>query len=219
MANKFKVGDKVIILDGSKIKNYTGTWSAEGMKKFVDEVRTVRSVHPEKHGRVSYYLEGLIFKWDERGLELVEKKCEFKETLPQKIVITTDGKRTTAVLYDGKKRIKKTSAVCNDDDTFDFMTGAKIACERLTEEKETERDLRELLKNGVFGKERKSGKFVIVNGYLIYETGGYDRVSIFNRNLESDSGFTYIDELYSGVMSFDGIKHSTELLWKRKDIK
>jgi hypothetical protein len=224
---KFKVGDKVRILDGSNIKNYTGSWCAESMKKFVGEVDVIEKVIVRDDGNVvGYYMEHNSFIWDERGLELAENKRKFKvggkvkETLPQKIVITTDGKRTTAVLYDGKKHIKESSAVCSDDDEFNFMTGAKIAFERLTEEKEPERDLRELLKDGVFGKERESGNFVIVNGFLVYENGGYDCVSILDRNLESDSGFTHIDELYSGVKSFDRIGRSTtSLLWKRKEIK
>lgn len=152
---KFKVGDKVRILDGSNIKNYSGTWCPESMKKFVGEVDVIKKVivNCNCNGNVGYYMEHNDFIWDERGLELVE--------VPQKIVITTDGKRTTAVLYDGKKRIDEASAVCSDDDEFNFMTGAKIAFERLTEEKEPERDLRELLKDGVFGKEQPSGLFVV----------------------------------------------------------
>ena len=214
MSNKFKVGDKVRILDGSEIKNYTGTWCAEGMEKFVGEVHTVRSVYPEEHGRVSYYLEGLFFKWDERGLELVEQKRKFKETLHQKIVITTDGKRTTAVLYDGKKRINEVSAVCNDDDTFDFMTGAKIACERLTEEKKPERDLRELLKNGTFGKDDRWGLFVVVGENLVFETGGYERIENYDSNLKSTC--SNIDEIYGDSPSFRYAESGfCEIIWKR----
>jgi hypothetical protein len=190
------------------------------MKEFVGEVHTVRSVHPEKHGRVSYYLEGLIFKWDERGLKLVEKKCEFKvgdkvkETLSQKIVITTDGKQTTAVLYDGKKRIKEASAVCSGDDEFDFMTGAVIACVRLSEEKEPERDLRELLKNGTFGKDDRWGLFVVVGENLVFEDGGYERIENYDSNLKS--AFSNINEIYGDSLSFRHAKSGyAEVIWKR----
>lgn len=48
-----------------------------------------------------------------------------------KIVITTDGKRTIANLYDGKTITKTTTAKCSPDDKFDFETGAKIAFDRL----------------------------------------------------------------------------------------
>lgn len=61
----------------------------------------------------------------------------------QKIIITSDGKTTTARLFDGEKNAVKTAkAVCADSDTFDFITGSKIAFERLTqtaEEKKPEK--------------------------------------------------------------------------------
>lgn len=47
------------------------------------------------------------------------------------IVITTDGKTTTAVLRKGKKVLKTAEARCNANDTFDFAEGARIAFERL----------------------------------------------------------------------------------------
>ncbi len=48
-----------------------------------------------------------------------------------KIVITTDGKTTTAKLYDGKKFIKSAKAKCSPDDEFDFGIGSALALERL----------------------------------------------------------------------------------------
>lgn len=50
----------------------------------------------------------------------------------EKIVIITDGKTTTAKIYAGKSVIKTATAKCSPDDKFDFVTGAKIAFERLT---------------------------------------------------------------------------------------
>lgn len=52
-----------------------------------------------------------------------------------KIVITTDGKETLARIYRGGKVIKTSNAVCSPDDTFDFQTGAKMAFQRLMDEK------------------------------------------------------------------------------------
>ena len=49
----------------------------------------------------------------------------------EKIVITTDGKITTATKYDGKTVVKTAVAKCSPDDKFDFETGAKIAFDRL----------------------------------------------------------------------------------------
>ena len=49
----------------------------------------------------------------------------------EKIVITTDGKTTTAKYYGGKFIIETATAKYSPDDKFDFITGAKIAFERL----------------------------------------------------------------------------------------
>lgn len=53
----------------------------------------------------------------------------------EKIVITHDGKTTLARLYSGKTVVESAEANCFPDDEFDFVTGAKIAFERLVEEK------------------------------------------------------------------------------------
>lgn len=50
-----------------------------------------------------------------------------------KIVITTDGKKTTATLFEGETIVKKAIARCHPKDEFDFETGAKISFERLAE--------------------------------------------------------------------------------------
>ena len=47
------------------------------------------------------------------------------------IVITSDGKTTTATMREGKKVIKTATATCSDKDTFDYDEGARIAFERL----------------------------------------------------------------------------------------
>lgn len=52
-----------------------------------------------------------------------------------KIVITTDGKTTTARLFDGKELVRKAEAKCSPDDKFDFMVGAELAMERLMDKK------------------------------------------------------------------------------------
>ena len=63
----------------------------------------------------------------------LEKVEEPVEKPKRKIVITTDGKTTTAKLYDGRKTIREAKAVCSDSDTFDFNLGAGIALARLTD--------------------------------------------------------------------------------------
>lgn len=55
-----------------------------------------------------------------------------------KIVITSDGEKTLARLYDGNKIIKTATAKCSPDDDFDFETGATIAFDRLFDKHEKE---------------------------------------------------------------------------------
>lgn len=56
-----------------------------------------------------------------------------------KIVITNDGKTTTATLYSNGKKDSVGTAICHDDDEFDIFAGARLALERLEKsEKETE---------------------------------------------------------------------------------
>lgn len=63
----------------------------------------------------------------------------FEETHNDKIVITNDGKITTATLYSNGKKAGIGTAICHDDDEFDVYAGAKLALERLEKnKKETE---------------------------------------------------------------------------------
>lgn len=76
---KFKVGDRVRVLDGSKIEGYTGDWVPK-MKKYVGNVYAVTQILPNS-AYCAYCLKGILFMFDERGLERVGN--------PGKIVITT----------------------------------------------------------------------------------------------------------------------------------
>jgi hypothetical protein len=112
---KFKVGDKV------RIVRNTGNSSKD---KFVGKIVTIGEVNP-----INLYPYILNpdngWLWRDDDFELVV--CQ------EKIVITTDGKTTTAVKYceDGKK--VTATAKCSPEDTFDFNVGAKLAMERLME--------------------------------------------------------------------------------------
>lgn len=55
-----------------------------------------------------------------------------------KIVITTNGAETLARLYSGDKVTKTASTKCSSTDTFSFAMGAKIAFERLMQDKPVE---------------------------------------------------------------------------------
>lgn len=52
-----------------------------------------------------------------------------------KIVIRVDGNKTTACMFENGECVKTATAKCNPSDEFNFETGAKLAFERLFEEK------------------------------------------------------------------------------------
>ena len=138
--SKFKVGDKVIILDGSKIKNYRGSF-AEGMKHYIGETATISGVSEREP--IGYYLKGYSYIWDERGLELAK---------PETIVIYSKDNEVIAL---DKRTGKKAIARCNPEDTFDFNIGAKLAFERLmngNKESITVEDMRNKLDSYCFGR-------------------------------------------------------------------
>lgn len=109
---KFKVGDIVRV-------------TKEGSHKFkIGDI--VKLVAPKWRAE---RLDGEYWWVNESEIELIPKNQE------PKILITTDRNTTTAKLIDGKKTVKIAEAKCSPNDKFDFMTGAKLAFERLTEEK------------------------------------------------------------------------------------
>ena len=69
---KFKIGDRVRVLDGSDSEGYTGGFTC-AMKPFIGTELTVESAYSYM-GKNAYKLsEKTGYTWDERGLELVEK--------------------------------------------------------------------------------------------------------------------------------------------------
>lgn len=129
---KFKIGDRVKILDGSKINRYTGGWCDAGMSKYCGSISTVIERGTTSDGRKYYTLNSddindkikIALMFDERGLKMANEE--------RKIVITTDGTTTRAALYDGHKLVRESKTICSKEDTYDFESGAKIAFERLT---------------------------------------------------------------------------------------
>ncbi len=114
---KFKVGDKVRILDGSKIKDYTGGWC---MGNHIGEIHTIKSVNTNSYGRrIGYRFTDIECVYDERGLAPVK---------PETIVIYRNGDEVIAL---DKSTGKKAVAKCSPKDEFDFSIGAKLAFERL----------------------------------------------------------------------------------------
>lgn len=153
---KFKKGDKVRILDGSKIDSYTGGWYRR-MQKFVGKTAAVEDTVIYPGNRIGYCLKESSCIWDERGLELVK---------PETIVIY---RKDNEVIALDKTTGKKGIAKCCPEDTFDFMVGAKLAFDRLLgneEKKEPEQQ------KDKFCQEFKKGKTYVFRKDIYYASGG-----------------------------------------------
>lgn len=105
---------------------------AHGYKAITDGLHrhiTYLSTNGREHDRGIYWSNG--YSGRERPVKIV-----FDEhTDNDKIVITNDGKITTATLYSNGKRAGVGTAICHDDDTFDIYSGARLALERLEKNK------------------------------------------------------------------------------------
>lgn len=144
---KFKVGDKVRILDGSKIENYAGRWignddplarifcpkgilEKRSMEAHVGEIGTIESSKELSDGRIAYSLKEYDYAWDERGLESAEEVSPASEN--HVIVIYRKDQEVIAL---DKTTGRKATAKCLPEDDFDFYTGAKLAFDRLLSKK------------------------------------------------------------------------------------
>lgn len=116
---KFKVGDKVRAIDNQysitcKVGNWEGIVAHVGDDGNFNAV-TTKHIDPSEIDEEYYDL-------DPRHFELIQ---------PETIVITNDGRVTTAWLKQGKKTVRQAIAKCSPDDEFSLETGAKLALERL----------------------------------------------------------------------------------------
>lgn len=121
---KFKVGDRVRL-----VKDYVDAKAGMvGTLAVIEEdcLHGVRFDRPFKYGHTLWGKceDGYGYWVFQDCLELISNN---------KIIITTDGKSTTARLYDGKKVIKAAKAECSPKDGFDFKIGAKMAFDRLVD--------------------------------------------------------------------------------------
>lgn len=79
MQTKFNIGDKVKILDGSKIDDYYGSWTSS-MDIVVNKIVTINSIRITDKG-IGYLTEEIPFLFDERGLELTDDEDDKEKVL------------------------------------------------------------------------------------------------------------------------------------------
>lgn len=138
---KFKVGDRVEIIDNGKTYSTFDTFAEEHMGKYFKHFlrgyepcngETGKIVSCNKHPQQEDNLY-CIFSNDKCYI-IGEYGIKLAPPQKQKILITTDGIETIARKYENDKVVKTATAKCCPTDTFDFMVGAKLAMERLEDE-------------------------------------------------------------------------------------
>lgn len=138
---KFKVGDKVRVRGDLKNRERYHMASKKisevAMGPMVDlkgQIVTISGITSSGMYTVKECLllgASIRYRWTDEMFEPVAETCD------KKIVITADGMKTIARLYEGEELIKTATAKCSPDDTFDFALGSNIAFIRLFVEGET----------------------------------------------------------------------------------
>lgn len=159
---KYKVGDKVRVRKDLNLASVYGKCLATSdMLGYRGKVVTIAAVLHDGYR--------------------VEEDCEtrywtdkmFEPACIEKIIITADGVTTTARKYDGKNIIKEAKAVCSKDDEFNFDVGAKLAMERLLEEKPKLYNGKVVcVSSGLYSVGYTNGKiYQFKNGYTVDDDG------------------------------------------------
>ena len=114
---KYKIGDKVRILDGSNIKNLAGGYVSK-MREYVATVRKIVAVVPGCE-YPAYRLGNTPFMWDERMLCPIGETCN-----PPRI--EKNGIATIVFWNDGTKTVVKRGADEPDSDYAAFTAALAI---------------------------------------------------------------------------------------------
>lgn len=119
---KYKVGEKVRVLDGSEADHYAAGWVVS-MNPYVGKTLEVMCQEADFGSPVYKLVGGGCWHYDERYLAPAKSN---------RIVIYTDKKDPSKVIAKDISTGKTGVAKCSPEDIFDFYTGAKLAMERLT---------------------------------------------------------------------------------------
>lgn len=127
MEFKYKVGDKVAVLDGSEADHYTAGWVVS-MKPYVGKTLEVMCQEADFGSPVYKLVGGGCWHYDEKYLAPANSVAP---TSSDRIVIYTDKKDPSKVIAKDISTGKTGVAKCSPEDIFDFYTGAKLAMNRL----------------------------------------------------------------------------------------
>lgn len=209
--SKFKVGDRVVVRSDLKVderypqqgERVARCLVTSDMAKLAGKVVTIgESVYPDR-----YRVCGSARSWTDGMFEGLA-------TNMKKIVVTTDGKTTTAKLFSGKDLAKSATAECSPSDEFVFETGAALALDRLLqrEEKKEPKFTKADLKDGMFCRLGADSWFVIVGDLAVFEDGDF----CYMHELQDDLTWSFagdIEVVLEGPCCFNSIKCIPSTLW------
>ena len=160
---KYKIGDKVRVRDDLEI----GKWYSMNNRTFSDFVNSKMITFKGKE--VTILADNCFgmyqIKEDNGEYHWTDEMFSGPATSLPKVVITTDGKTTTAKMYEDEKVLKTAKTQCSPEDTFDFAVGAKIAFDRLM--KNVEMNIKVICINDVPRSDFTKGKiYTVKNGFL-----------------------------------------------------
>jgi len=200
VSNKFKVGDMVIGNDPDRYSITKLGW--------IGKVTRVCD-----NDSICVYGAGVSGK-TRSEFNVNPKYFDLYKPNSEKIVITHDGKTTTATMYcdDGSK--KTATAKCAPEDTFDFKFGANLAMERLIGKAETK--VEPVVEWRVVNRKPRVGDYIRLRtsgGFHFSEPGDILKVDslgsnalvrVYGRNHPRDTGdpnhdWPYIAEEYEVV--------------------
>ena len=173
---KYKVGDKVRVRDDLEI----GKWYSMNNCTFSDYVNSKMITFKGKEVTIlaDNCFGMYLIKEDNGEWHWTDEMFSGLATSLPKVVITTDGKTTTAKMYEGKKVLKTAKSQYSPQDTFDFAVGAKLALERVTEKEPKfkigqfvrviENDTCQFFKGQPVKITEVSKDYVMCEGYLRY---------------------------------------------------
>ena len=160
---KYKIGDKVRVRDDLRLEEVYKMDNGTDYDSVVFEMLKLKG----KEATILTYTDSNKYLISEDGgcWNWTDEMFSGLAVSRPKIVITTDGKTTTAKMYKGKKLLKAAESSCSPEDTFDFAVGAKIAFDRLM--KNVEMNIKVICINDVPRSDFTKGKiYTVKNGFL-----------------------------------------------------
>ena len=194
--SKFKVGDIVVRVSDDKDYILRKGWIGTVIE--ADANSPVIRVH-DRHGRT-----------------YSDRKENFMVCTPDKLVITTKGKRVIAKLYYNERVVSEKETSCHPNDKFDFRQGVKLVIDRLGLGIESDIKPKDLLEDGLFVYDNKRGWSIVFNNNLVYADGNFTPIDRFDDDLVDTANKERRIECIVRAKSFNLAKSKEDIVWERK---